>query len=232
MDTFKLTVEIPEFLQKNLNNYVELTKVSTSDIVVDALAHYLDCIEDLSLSQKVAELAIKQLMLPTPTTLSEVELNSEKGIDYTDLRALLTLGQWKQANEETVRVLLQTVDRDKDGWLTFDDIKQIPCAELEIIDRLWVNYSNGRFGFSVQHQIWLELGGKVSYEIERCLGDLVGWRQNGKWLPYKHLTFDLDALPGHLPAWWWCDFAGGCVNCASWCIVSSLMDRVQTCQSK
>ncbi|CCQ59603.1 GUN4 domain-containing protein, partial [Crocosphaera watsonii] len=39
-----------------------------------------------------------------------------------------------------------------------------PCEDLRIIDQLWVKYSNGQFGFSVQKQIYMdELGGTKMY---------------------------------------------------------------------
>jgi hypothetical protein len=72
------------------------------------------------------------------------------------------------------------------------------------MDQLWVKYSNGKFGFSVQKQIWLELGGKLDGEYDRDtfrkLGDRVGWRKNGEWLSYGSYTFSTNALSGHLPA--------------------------------
>jgi WD40 repeat protein len=37
---------------------------------------------------------------------------------------------------------------------TADVIKHFPSQDLNVIDQLWVHYSNGRYGFSVQKQIW------------------------------------------------------------------------------
>jgi hypothetical protein len=76
------------------------------------------------------------------------------------------------------------------------------------MDQLWVKYSNGKFGFSVQKQIWLDLGGKLDGEPDRDtlrkLGDRVGWRKNNDWLwSYDSYTFSTNALPGHLPAVLW-----------------------------
>jgi hypothetical protein len=71
------------------------------------------------------------------------------------------------------------------------------------MDQLWVKYSNGKFGFSVQKQIWLELGGKLDGEPDwdtlRKLGSRVGWIKNNEWLSYESYTFSTNALPGHLP---------------------------------
>jgi hypothetical protein len=71
------------------------------------------------------------------------------------------------------------------------------------MDQLWVKYSNGKFGFSVQKQIWLELGGKLDGESDwdtfTKLGLRVGWKKNYEWLHYDSFTFSTNALRGHLP---------------------------------
>ncbi|MGK7961585.1 caspase, EACC1-associated type [Crocosphaera sp.] len=43
--------------------------------------------------------------IPTPSPTSEIELKSEKGVDYTKLRNLLAAGKWKEADEETTNVM-------------------------------------------------------------------------------------------------------------------------------
>jgi len=78
-------------------------------------------------------------------------------------------------------------------------IYNFPCEDLRTIDQLWVKYSQGRFGFSVQKKIWLEVGGRVDGETECKLGDRIGWRKGGKWLDYDELTFNKQAQQGHLP---------------------------------
>ncbi|WP_425335064.1 GUN4 domain-containing protein [Nostoc punctiforme] len=75
-----------------------------------------------------------------------------------------------------------------------------PCTDLRTIDQLWVKYSNGRFGFSVQKRIWESVG--KDYEK---FGDRVGWRKGmfldlKDWKSYSGLTFTTDSLQGHLPA--------------------------------
>ncbi len=128
------------------------------------------------------------------------DLSSETGVDYRPLRDYLKVGKWKEADQETARVMLKAANREKEGWLDYDSIDIFPCTDLRTIDRLWVKYSNGRFGFSVQKRFWLQAGGKIDRETERRLGDLVGWRVDGNWLGYDELTFSLKApKPGHLP---------------------------------
>jgi len=146
------------------------------------------------------------------------ELASEKGVDYTRLRDLLKAGQWKEADEETGKVMLKVAGQEKQGYLVLDDIEQFPCTDLRTIDQLWVKYSDGKFGFSVQKKIWEEVG----QNFEK-FGQQVGWlasktiyRERGMlWmkreeiaygysmLRYDNLTFSLQRPPeGHLPGTW------------------------------
>lgn len=89
----------------------------------------------------------------TPPQIEEDDLPSEKGVDYTRLRDLLKAGKWKEADEETLTVMLKAAGREKEGWLNSDSIEKFPCTDLRTIDQLWVKYSKGRFGFTVQKRI-------------------------------------------------------------------------------
>ncbi|MDJ0695845.1 GUN4 domain-containing protein [Mastigocoleus sp. MO_188.B34] len=131
----------------------------------------------------------------------EDDLSSEKGVDYTQLRDFLKAQNWKAADKETLKVMLQAANRQEEGWLDYESIENFPCTDLRTIDQLWVRYSDGHFGFSVQKRIWLECGGKgkVNYEMEKALGDALGWRKNNSWLDYNDITFTLNAPVGHLP---------------------------------
>jgi uncharacterized caspase-like protein len=135
----------------------------------------------------------------TPPPEPEVELKSAKGIDYTQLRDLLKAQKWKEADQETARVMLKVANREKERWLDVDSINNFPCEDLRTIDQLWVRESNGHFGFSVQKKIWEDCGGKVDYETECKLADRVGWRKGGEWVNYSDLNFSLESPRGHLP---------------------------------
>jgi hypothetical protein len=137
-----------------------------------------------------------------------VALKSAKGADYTRLRDLLAARKWKDADEETARVMLQVANRKEEGWLNVESINNFPSEDLRTIDQLWVHYSNDRFGFSVQKRIWEEVGGRVDSDTEKLIGDLVGWRKNGEWVNYSDLNFSADAPPGHLPVVIWFPILG------------------------
>jgi serine protease Do len=122
---------------------------------------------------------------------------------FQNLESLLKAGKWRDADEETWGLMLKLTKREQEGWLRIEDVKNFPRQELRKMDQLWVKYSNGKFGFSVQKQIWLNLGGKLDGELDwdtyQKLGDRVGWRKNNDWLSYDSYTFDTNARAGYLP---------------------------------
>lgn len=74
--------------------------------------------------------------------------------DYNQLEDLLQSQQWKEADLETMRAMLQVANRERQGFLSAWDLGKFPCGDLKKIDQLWVQHSNGRFGFSLQRQIF------------------------------------------------------------------------------
>ncbi|MEG4027772.1 MULTISPECIES: serine/threonine-protein kinase [unclassified Microcoleus] len=141
--------------------------------------------------------------IPSPQPPPQpVKLISAKGVDYRQLDRLLASGKWQEADGETAIKMLEVAGRTKDGWLRGEDIDRFPCEDLRTIDQLWVKYSNGRFGFSVQKRIYESLGGSREYDrkIWAAFGERVGWRVNSsKWLHYNDLKFNTKAPIGHLP---------------------------------
>jgi hypothetical protein len=126
---------------------------------------------------------------------------------FQKLESLLKAGKWRDADVETSNLMLKLTKREQERWLRVEDVKNFPRQELRKMDQLWVKYSNGKFGFSVQKQIWLELGGKLDGEPDwdtfKKLGSRVGWSEKDSWwLSYDSYTFSTNALPGHLPVGW------------------------------
>lgn len=123
---------------------------------------------------------------------------------YHKLTYFLASQKWQEADQETYNVMLE-VANSKKRYLDLEDIQNFSVEELRIIDQLWVDYSNGHFGFSVQKQIWLDCGGKIGKYDKKAyykFCDRVGWRKNDNWLSYSDLTFNTNVpnVPqGHLP---------------------------------
>lgn len=140
-------------------------------------------------------------------------LKSEKGINYTRLRDLLAAKNWKVADKETYRVMIQAVGKKDGDYFTSDELLNFPCTDLRTIDRLWVKYSNGHFGFSVKKEIYLSVGGKADGKYYKeawdKFGDRVGWRVESSRISYSKVTFDTSSPRGHLPFVCGLGFRGG-----------------------
>ena len=123
---------------------------------------------------------------------------------YQQLETYLKNDQWKEADQETNRLMLQIAGKEADQWLSVEDIQSFPCEDLRAIDNLWVDYSFGKFGFSVQKKVWMDCGGipgEYDYDVYEKFADQVGWLRSGDWLRYRELIFLLEySKYAHLPA--------------------------------
>jgi hypothetical protein len=115
-------------------------------------------------------------------------------VDYDRLKKLLVAGQWRPANNETRRIILQSVDREKEGYLDREQMRKFDSDVLLKLDRLWLLHSQNRFGFSVQKGILSE----CQQDANR-FGKEVGWRSSDRWLDEASINYSLNAPTGHLP---------------------------------
>lgn len=135
--------------------------------------------------------------------INNITTQKHNNVDYSMLENLLKKEQWKKADEETLNTMEKVSNKEKGISLDVESIKNFPCSELRKIDELWLKYSNNKFGFSVQKEIYESLGGTEKYKDEVWIefGDKVGWRKLGTWLKYNELTFNINTpYMGHLPA--------------------------------
>lgn len=126
---------------------------------------------------------------------------------YQALAYYLSTGQWQRADRETLEVMLTVAGVKDRSYLNVEDIDQFPGLDLRLIDFLWVTYSDGRFGFSVQKQIYIECGAKLDGKypgatIWNKFGEKVAWRVNDTWISYNSVTFSTSGEEGHLPLLW------------------------------
>jgi hypothetical protein len=118
--------------------------------------------------------------------------------NYQQLVALLEQNLWQAANEETARIIRSVVNSAPGRNIDLHLWQSFPAADLLILDLLWVHYSQGRFGFSVQKTIFQEVGFQATKQWDR-VGDRLGWRLQEKWLFDQDINFTLQAPQGHLP---------------------------------
>ncbi len=142
----------------------------------------------------------------TPSLLQpeseSILISKSTGVDYNPLRNLLAAGKWQEADKETAKAMLQAAGRVIS--LGRENIDNFSCEDLRIIDQLWLESSQGKFGFSVQKDIYQSLGGTREYysEVWKNFGVRVGWsEENGR--DYDSLTYSLTAPSGHLPWTGW-----------------------------
>ena len=65
----QITVRHSPSLMGELKQYIELTGTSKTDVVASALAQYLDCAEEVPLSQRMAELEKRMAVLEAQSKL-------------------------------------------------------------------------------------------------------------------------------------------------------------------
>lgn len=99
-------------------------------------------------------------------------------LDLTELRDLLAAGKWIEADEQTKAVMTGEKFTPYPTYLNKDvNFQTISCECLQEIDQLWLQHSNGKFGFSVQKKIYKSLGRTKEYNegILEAFGDRVSW---------------------------------------------------------
>ena len=126
-----------------------------------------------------------------------MSLPSDAGIDYTLLQQLLAEQNFQAADQLTLQKLCElagtaAIERK---WLYFTEVQQFPATDLQTINDLWLTHSEGKFGFSVQREIWLGVGKNWDKFWSK-----IGWKTGNQWTRYPHeFTWDLSAPKGHLP---------------------------------
>ncbi|MBW4665515.1 MAG: GUN4 domain-containing protein [Chroococcus sp. CMT-3BRIN-NPC107] len=126
-----------------------------------------------------------------------VPLKSEANIDYTQLQNLLIRQDFQAADRLTLLLLCQLAGASaiQRKWLYFTEVDNFPHVDLQTINTLWLVFSEGKFGFSVQRELWLSVG--KNWEK---LWVQIGWKNGNNWTRYPdEFTWNLTAPKGHLP---------------------------------
>ena len=137
---------------------------------------------------------------------------------FLKLEEYLKNQQWYDADQETWKLMLKVTNREEEGYLELDNIRNFPCEDLLTLDRLWVEYSKKHgfeFGFSVQKQIYVDCGGNLDFsypstETWNKFCKETAWKKDGKYVRYPNPFFENNfmCMKGHLPwvgreeVWW------------------------------
>jgi len=132
------------------------------------------------------------------------KMESAIGIDYIPLSGLLVSQQFEEADQLTRDLLIKIAGpvASEKGFVYWTQVKKIPSEDLATIERLWLKYSDGKFGYSVQKQIWNKQNQRFDLFCQK-----VGWKieDNGvsrlrKFFGKSEFIYDLEKAPrGHLP---------------------------------
>ncbi|MGF1489794.1 MAG: GUN4 domain-containing protein [Prochloraceae cyanobacterium] len=128
---------------------------------------------------------------------------------YEKLQKLLAQQNFKAADWETIELIRSGAQKENLESITPEDMKVFPCYELQVIDRLWLKYSQGKFGFSTQLKIYQDLGGNLETTILQDndliieFGKKVGWRRDDRWQKCDDLNYTISAPVGCHPSRWW-----------------------------
>jgi len=124
---------------------------------------------------------------------------SDRGIDYSELQMLLVRQEYQQADKLTNQKLCALTGESaiERKWVYFTEVGQIPSIDLQAIDILWGLYSEDKFGWSKQRDLWMRLG----QDWERLWLQLQWKSAEGVWTRYPNqFIWDLDSAPyAHLP---------------------------------
>ncbi|MEG4273355.1 MULTISPECIES: serine/threonine-protein kinase [unclassified Microcoleus] len=167
----------------NSDNSADIGPLQTSDSPISPTNAVANSPETFSLS-------VTSNLAPT--------MISARGVDYTKLRDFLSNTKWKEADRETWTLMCQSLSQPPGTQLEISQIYQIPCEDLQTVDRLWLHYSQGRFGFSVQKQIYESVKGDY---IRFC--DRVNWQTYNSATTLGQIKFSQQAPIGHLPSRSW-----------------------------
>ncbi len=122
---------------------------------------------------------------------------SAVGLDYRPLQREL-MGQSFEAADRLTSLHLRELAGPaavQRGYVYYSEVSVISSTDLDSLDRLWVCYSRGRFGFSVQGRLLAGLDGRWEKLWPR-----LGWKQEGRWTRYPGgFQWSIEAPEGHMP---------------------------------
>ncbi|MFN7416177.1 AAA-like domain-containing protein [Anabaena sp. AL09] len=117
-----------------------------------------------------------------------------------ELDYLMKQNRWKDADSKNWQFILVSAKTEKEGYLVLNDMKNFQCQDLKAVDKLWVDNSKGKFGFSVQKRIYLETGNSLDFDWDKkrftkwsnegydSFAERVGWKkgkeEGGDWMRY------------------------------------------------
>lgn len=155
--------------------------------------------DDSTVTDMMLNEAIQDEIVSIPTYLP-----SACGVDYVPLATMLATGDFLSADQFTRDNLIRISGAQAKGrsFVYWTEVHDIPSIDLATMERLWLQFSNGNFGYSIQKRVWDLENGNFDAFIRR-----IGWTKvdNGierklRWFGQNEYIYDLNKAPkAHLP---------------------------------
>jgi hypothetical protein len=133
-------------------------------------------------------------------------LISAKGIDYEPLMEQLRVGDYRMADQTTRDVLIEMAGEEamKRGYVYWTEARQLPDEDLATVENLWLHYSDGKFGYTVQKNVWRLQKGVFDKFCDKIgwttIDEVTGQARKRRWFGDSEFSYKLDDAPkAHLP---------------------------------
>jgi tetratricopeptide (TPR) repeat protein len=123
-------------------------------------------------------------------------MESSVGVSYLSLKKLLESGKWEEADKETAKLIGDVVEKVTGSRkISEKSIKEFPPADLNTLNSIWLKFSDGKFGFSKQQDIFQECS-----KDKDIFGSKVGWRiadekERYFWIRNDDIKYSSEEMP-------------------------------------
>ena len=204
------TIRSSDFIRQKVTD--DLIKLSREDKRLKTRLNEWEVFFGFTKSDDVTDAAEKITSLIKPEmsrSFFEKYVNVEKSREkYQRLIYLLKTSQWREGDEETVRIIKNLMPEITIvNGCTDIDVMQISPKQIKAINKIWLESSGGRFGFSVQKKIW----GKINHSYEEneifedkstydIFTESVGWSNDMGLIYHIDFEYEITSPKGYLPA--------------------------------
>eukprot|EP00968_Pinguiococcus_pyrenoidosus_P004857 scaffold312_cov256-Pinguiococcus_pyrenoidosus.AAC.12 len=132
------------------------------------------------------------------------ELPSGAGYDHLPLAQALREQDFQKADQITRDSLIALAGEKarERQYVYWTEVKDIPNEDMATMERLWLLFSDGKFGYTVQKKIWRLQKGDFEQFCRK-----IGWNTKDgeierklKWFGVSEFIYDKEKAPrGHLP---------------------------------
>uniref|UniRef100_A0A7S2UZV4 GUN4-like domain-containing protein n=1 Tax=Fibrocapsa japonica TaxID=94617 RepID=A0A7S2UZV4_9STRA len=143
--------------------------------------------------------AVSKEELPSPD-----DLPSSCGVDYIPLATMLMTGDFEAADQFTRDNLIFIAGEkaQERGFVYWTQVKDLPPVDMATMERLWLKYSNGKFGYTMQRKLYRLGKGNFEAFCRKVDWNVVdeGVERKRRWFGKSEFIYDLEKAPrGHLP---------------------------------